>query len=290
MRSHQARCIPVTVDDEGIDVVAVERELARNNVKLIYVMPTFQNPTGAALSFERRLKLIELAKQYRVPILEDNFVGDLAYDSQSMPPLRALPGGRDVVIHQGTFSKALCPGLRLGWLVAPREVMSRLLLAKRVSDLSTNSMAQLTLAHYLSAGLYAKHLEHVRSAYRSRRDTMLSALSKAFKQTDPRFAIKWSKPQGGLFIWSRLPAALSARQLLRFAEQEGVTFSPGDLFFLSGDRQEFMRLCFIQNNDEQIQEGIRRLGIAYQKYLDTLLETGSVARIDSARNRDQVLI
>jgi len=289
-RSRQARCIPVSIDKNGIELNSLENALATHRAKLIYLMPSFQNPTGATLSLERRMRILELAKQYNVPILEDNFVGDLRYDGDPLPTLRALPGGRQYVIHQGTFSKALCPGLRLGWLVAPSEVLSRLLLAKRVSDLSTNSMAQITLAQYLSAGLYGDHLEKVRSAYKNRRDTMLGALSKWFRPTGRGWDARWSKPEGGLFIWLTLPPTLSARELLRFAEKEGVTFSPGDLFFLSGDHKEFVRLCFIQTSEPVIEEGIRRLSLAYEKYLQTIVDVSASTYGALTRTRDQVLI
>ncbi|MGH9552862.1 MAG: PLP-dependent aminotransferase family protein, partial [Terriglobales bacterium] len=253
-RSRQARCLPVPVDEHGLQTDVLAKLLAANRVKLMYVMPSFQNPTGATLSLERRHQLLELAGQYQVPILEDNFVGDLWLEGQPLPPLRALPGGHERVIYQGTFSKALCPALRVGWLVAPKEVQSRLLLAKRVSDLSTNSMAQITLAQYLSAGLYREHLNMVRVAYRKRRDAMTAALSRFFPKSGDGWDIYWSKPAGGLFIWMRLPARLSARELLAFAEKEGVTFSPGELFFTSAQAKQFIRLCFIQTEEQVIEQ------------------------------------
>ena len=289
-RSHQARCVSVPVDVQGMDMQTLERELERNNAKLIYVMPSFQNPTGAELSLERRERLVALARRYGVPILEDNFVGDLRYDGQALPSLRALPGGREIVIHQGTFSKALCPGLRLGWIVAPRELLARLLLAKRISDLSTNSMAQLTLSHYLSAGLYVQHLDRVRSAYKSRRDAMIAALSRWFPSDIGKWAVTWNKPNGGLFIWCRLPSGMSAREFLKFAEKENVTFSPGDLFFLSGERREFLRLCFIQTNEALITDGIERLAKAYEKYSQSFNQSKTSSQDVFARTRENVLI
>jgi DNA-binding transcriptional MocR family regulator len=284
LKSRQARCIPIPVDQDGMRIDALQSALAAHRVKLIYLMPTFQNPTGASLSIERRTRILELAKQHNVAILEDNFVGDLRYDGEHVPALRALPGGREIVIHQGTFSKALCPGLRLGWLVAPKEVLSRLLLAKRVCDLSTNSMAQITLARYLSAGLYKGHLENVRAAYKKRRDVMLESLSKSFSRE-----VSWSKPHGGLFIWLKLPSGLSARDLLSFAEAEGVSFSPGELFFLGSEGKEYMRLCFIQTPENVIQEGIKRLSAAYGRYVQTVAQA-SASAYGAARSRDQVLI
>jgi DNA-binding transcriptional MocR family regulator len=256
-------------------------------VKLLYVMPNFQNPTGATMPIERRIKLLELANRYQVPILEDNFVGDLDYDGAALPPLKSLPGGKEIVIHQGTFSKALCPGLRLGWLVAPREVTSRLILAKRSSDLSTNSVAQIILGKYLEEGLYGGHLNNVRDCYRVRRDTMDNALTRHMKGLNNRtLSLTWSKPKGGLFIWAKLPEGLSSKELLTYAEREGVSFSPGEVFFLSGERAEYFRLCFIQTDEATIEQGVKRLARAVQNYFETVSrsqssDSGSRERVGS---------
>lgn len=302
-RARQARCLPVSMDDGGIRLDLLESYLTRQKAKLLYVMPSFQNPTGATMSLPRRMALIELATKYQVPILEDNFVGDLVYSDAPLPPLRSLPGGKDVVIHQGTFSKALCPGLRLGWLVAPPEVTARLLLAKRTSDLSTNSIAQIILAKYLEEGLYSKHLEHVRLCYRSRRDAMLAALARCFSGDvsndfsdggDGKFAdgakLTWSNPDGGLFIWAKLPNGLSAREFLTFAEMRGVSFSPGDMFFLNGGHSEYFRLCFIQTEESLIEEGIQRLARAMRSYLQTVARSNLSEVSGGARVRNNVLI
>jgi DNA-binding transcriptional MocR family regulator len=262
--ARQARCLPVPTDSAGLDLDVLESILSRHRVKLLYVMPTFQNPTGSTLGLERRKRLIELARRYQMPVLEDNFVGDLRYEGEPVPSLRALDASGDVVIHQGTFSKALCPGLRLGWLVAPAEVMSRMSLAKRASDLSTNSLSQVVMAEYLKRGFYERHLEQIRKVYKIRLDTMCSALRCHIGQ-----AINWTAPQGGLFVWAQLPAGCSARELLSFAEREAVTFSPGDMFFVNGDRQEFLRLSFIQTDEKTIEEGIRRLARAVGSYLES---------------------
>lgn len=264
----QARCLPVPVDGQGLQVEALESILCRHSAKLLYVMPTFQNPTGSSMPMERRRRLLDLARRYQLPILEDNFVVDLRYDGMPLPSLRALDISATTVISQGTFSKALCPGLRLGWLVGPAEVMPRLGVAKRACDLSTSSIAQAVMAHYLREGHYRRHLELVRSAYRSRRDAMCAALARHLGAS-----VQWVKPAGGLFIWVKLPAGRSSRELLPLAEREGVSFSPGDTFFLNGDRLEYFRLTFIQHNEEMIQEGIARLGRAVDGYLATRTRT-----------------
>jgi DNA-binding transcriptional MocR family regulator len=259
----QARCLPVPVDSHGLQVDVLEAILSRQRVKMLYTIPTFQNPTGSTLSLERRRRLIELAQRYQMPILEDNFVGDLRYAGEPLPSLRAVDRAGKAVIHQGTFSKALCPGLRLGWLVAPAEVMSRLQLSKRASDLSTNSMSQVIMAEYLRRGFYEKHLDQIRRVYKSRLDTMCGALQKL-----PGGSVTWSTPEGGLFIWVKLPDGYSSRELLTYAERESVTFSPGDMFFVNGDRPEFLRLSFVQTDESTIEEGIRRFGRALSAYTE----------------------
>jgi DNA-binding transcriptional MocR family regulator len=204
-------------------------------------------------------RLLKIARKHQVPILEDNFVGDLAYEEQ-VPTLYSLDDG-GTVIYQGTFSKALCPGLRLGWLIAPEPVMARLRLAKRASDLSTNSMSQVILAEYLRRGLYEQHLSSVVAAYRERLDVITEELTKQTSEW-----LTWKRPEGGMFIWTKLPPGYSSRELLSFAEREGVTFSPGDVFNVAGGRSEHLRLTFIQQNPERIKEGVSRLSKALRSY------------------------
>jgi DNA-binding transcriptional MocR family regulator len=274
-KSRQAHCLTVPVNHDGIDLFALERALAAEKPKLLYIMPNFQNPTGNSMSLKNRNDVLALCTRYGVPILEDNFAGDLIYDGDQLPPIRALPGGREMVIHQGTFSKALCPGLRTGWLVAPPAVMSRFRLAKRTCDLSTNSMAQVILAKYLEQGLYQRHLEHVREAYRRKRDTMLRAIEKYISglELSPGQKIDWTKPRGGLFMWMSLPFGCSAKEMLAFAEREDVTFSPGDLFYCNEPLFNGFRLCFIQQSEERIEEGIKRLSRAIQNYFNSIPKT-----------------
>jgi 2-aminoadipate transaminase len=176
--------------------------------------------------------------------------------------------------------------------VAPPEVTYRLFLAKRSSDLSTNSIAQIILAKYLEEGLYSKHLHHVRDCYRRRRDAMIQALSTSTGNIhfDGSPSLTWSTPQGGLFIWAKLPTGLSSRELLRFAEPEGVTFSPGDTFFLNADHCEYMRLCFIQTDEAAINKGIERLAIAMRRYFDSIKHVNASAHDAKTRAQQNVLI
>jgi DNA-binding transcriptional MocR family regulator len=270
--SYGARCLPVSTDFDGIKLDVLESVASRANAKLLYCMPSFQNPTGSTLSLDRRKRLLALAQKYQLPVLEDNFVGDLHYEENPLPSLCSIDKEASTVIYQGTFSKALCPGLRLGWLVAPRAVSSRLRLAKRMCDLSTNSMAQIILANYLEKGLYDQHLQTVRQAYRQRLDVMCEALSQHAAQW-----LTWQRPAGGMFIWAKLPPGYSARELLPYAQRAGVLYNPGDVFYVASASPEYIRLNFIQQSSDAIDEGIRRLARALADYSASRRQKGRTA-------------
>ena len=280
LEAKQARCLSVPSDEDGLNIEVLESLLLRHKAKLLYLIPTFQNPSGSVMSMQRRVKLIELAYKYQLPILEDNFVGDLNYDGVNLPSLRALDTRRNAVIHLSTFSKALCPALRLGWLIGPAALVERLQLAKRANDLSTNSPSQAIMAEFLKQGLYDSHLDWIRHCYRQRRDTMAGALRDHFGTS-----LSFKLPSGGMSIWVRLPKGFSSRQLLRFCEAEGVVFNPGDLFFLNGQGQEFMKLAFVQQSPELIEKGIARLKLGFSKYEASLLRQKAV----SLNGRQQVM-
>jgi GntR family transcriptional regulator / MocR family aminotransferase len=285
-RSLDVRLAGVPVDHQGLQVDHLEELLQTHRPRLIYCMPTYQNPTGACLSLERRRRLIALADRYNVPILEDEFAGDLRYDGQAQVPLAALdPGGR--VIYMGTFSKILMPGLRLGFLLATGPVYERLLAGKRVDDLSSSSLIQRALEAYITVGRYQAHLRRACQLYRRRRDAMADALSRHL----PADA-GWLLPEGGLFIWLRLPGGLTGGELVQAAAAEGVGFAPGDLFFPGGRPQPYVRLNFAEHAPETIEEGVRRLGKAVTRCLAEKGKTGPDGRApgsgaERTRSQDQ---
>ncbi len=253
-RALRFKVIGIPTDEHGMQVERLEKLLQQHHPKLIYTIPNFQNPTGACLSSQRRRQLIALADRYNVPILEDDFVGDLRYEGRAQPALKALdPGGR--VIYISTFSKMLMPGLRVGFLVAEGPIYASLVNYKRVDDLATSNLTQRALEAFVTVGRYQAHLRRSCGVYRKRRDAMMFAIKRylpAGVHADP--------PQGGLFVWLRLPDNLSSEKLLPLACAEGVAFAPGSSFFPEGSEGKcYMRLNFVTQLPEDIEEGIKRL-------------------------------
>jgi len=249
--------VEIPLDENGMQVEKLENLLPEMHPKLIYTIPTFQNPTGTCLSSSRRRQLVALAQHYDVPILEDDFVGDLRYDGRAQPALKALDTSGNV-IYVSTFSKMLMPGLRVGFLLAEGPAYAALADFKSITDLATSNLIQRALEAFVTVGRYQAHLRRSCQIYRQRRDVMLKAIEEFLPPE------MWpTVPQGGLFIWLRLPENLSAVCLLEFARKEGVSFSPGDNYFL--DRAEgsaFLRLNFVTQPPESIRIGIKRLGKA----------------------------
>jgi GntR family transcriptional regulator/MocR family aminotransferase len=252
--------VGIPIDGQGMQVDVLEKLLQQHHPKLIYTIPNFHNPTGTCLSTSRRRQLIVLADRYNIPILEDDFVGDLRYEGRSQPALKALdPGGR--VIYVSTFSKILMPGLRVGFLVAEGPVYNALVSFKRVNDLATSTLVQRALEAYVTVGRYQSHLRRSCQIFRKRRDVMLAAIQR-YLPAD----IRLDPPQGGLFIWLQLPEKLSTEKLLSLALEEGVTFAPGNSFFPDGlSGRSWLRLNFVAQAPDQIEEGIKRLGRAIER-------------------------
>jgi GntR family transcriptional regulator/MocR family aminotransferase len=256
------KIIGVPIDEHGMQVEIVETLLQRHHPKLLYTIPNFQNPTGVCLSGARRRELVVLADRYNIPILEDDFVGDLRYEGRAQPAIKALdPHG--IVIYIGTFSKVLMPGLRVGFLVADGPIFSRLVSYKRVNDLTTSTLVQRALHEYVTVGRYQKHLRRSCRIYRKRRDAMLAAIKRYLP-----LGVHMNPPQGGLFIWLHLPENLSSLKLLPLAAEEGVEFAPGSRFFLSRpEGEEYLRLNFATQTPEDIEEGIQRLAVALRRLM-----------------------
>jgi 2-aminoadipate transaminase len=261
--------VTVPCDDDGMLVDQLEEKL-REKPKFIYALPTFQNPTGITLSLARRRRLIELADQYGVPIVEDDPYGRLRYEGEDLPSLLALDsqmrgnaggtyGGN--VIYLGTFSKILAPGLRLAYVIAHPDVIARIVQAKQGADLHTSTFTQMVAYEVAHDGYLDEHLEVIRKVYREHRDIMLEAMEREFPK-----GIRWTHPQGGLFLWVTLPEGCNTEKILMTAvEQERVAFVPGTPFYPLGGGENSLRMNFSNAAPDAIREGVRRLGKVFKR-------------------------
>jgi GntR family transcriptional regulator/MocR family aminotransferase len=255
------KVVGIPVDSQGMQVEALEILLQQYHPKLIYTIPNFHNPTGTCLTSVRRRQLLVLADRYNVPILEDDFVGDLRYEGRTQPALKALdPGGR--VIYVSSFSKMLMPGLRVGFLVAEGPVYDALVNFKRVNDLATSTLIEHALEAYVTVGRYQAHLHRSCQIFCKRRDVMVSAIRRYLPT-----GIHFDTPQGGLFIWLQLPKDLASEGLLPLARKEGADFAPGSPFFPEEtETSSWLRLNFVAQAPAEIEEGIKRLGKAIRRF------------------------
>jgi GntR family transcriptional regulator/MocR family aminotransferase len=257
-----AHLVGVPVDDEGMRVEILEDLLRTTHPSLIYTIPTFQNPTGICLSNDRRRQLINLSERYNVPILEDEFVGELRYDGHLQPTLKTLdPGG--MVMYIGTFSKMLMPALRIGYLVASGPIYDWLLERKHMVDLATSNLIQRALDDYITVGRYQNHLRRAKKEYHIRRDAMVDAIHRFMPE-----GVSWIIPKGGIFLWVKLPANISANDLYPIAIQQGVAYTPGSLFFPEEKEYSFLRLNFSIQPPQCIEDGICRLGKAIECFMN----------------------
>ncbi|MCD6726319.1 MAG: PLP-dependent aminotransferase family protein [Solirubrobacteraceae bacterium] len=267
LSSYQADVVQIGMDADGMLVDELEETLERlaregRRPKFVYTVPTFQNPAGVTLSLPRRVRLIELARRHELVVLEDDPYGALRFEGEPLPTLLELDGGQ-FVIHAGTFSKILSPGVRLGWAIAPRPLLQKLNLGAQAATLCPSSLAQLFVTAYLDGGHHPRYLEELRGLYRGRRDAMLEALAAEL----PAEA-SWTRPQGGLFVWATLPEQLDTTDLLALALRNDVAFVPGRAAYLDGRGASSMRLNFSGQAEAEIREGVRRIGAIVREQLD----------------------
>lgn len=267
------RCIPF--DEEGMRMDLLEEELkklGRGGVKFLYTIPNFQNPGGVTMTSERRKRLLELSEEYDFMVVEDDPYGRLRYDGGHIIPLRARS---EKVIYLGTVSKVFAPGLRTGWIIAPRSVLAKINLVKQGTDLCGSAFNQVMVEHYFADTSWEKTLQTFVKTYRERRDAMLAALEEFFPPE-----ATWTKPEGGFFVWVTLPDYVDTSALLAVALENGVTFTPGDGFYPDGVRgRNSMRIAFCYESPENIREACRRLAEAIEERLElyrAFLDAGAI--------------
>jgi 2-aminoadipate transaminase len=269
LTSYQAQVVHVPMDDDGLQVDLLEPELDRlaalgKRVKLIYTIPNFQNPRGVTMSGERRERLVQIAHARELMILEDNPYGQIRFDGDPLPSLYELDEGRGWVIYVSTFSKILAPGMRVGWVAAPPQVLRKMNHGKQSEDLCSGTLSQRFVLEYLRRYDWRDHVARVNQIYRERRDAMLTALEEEFPSS-----ATWTRPRGGLFVWATLPSFIDTQDLLaKSLDGQKVAFVPGAAAFLNGEGGNSMRLNYSAVPPPVISEGIARIGSVVRDLTD----------------------
>jgi len=264
-RVFEPRFISVPMDEDGIRVELLEEVLQHHAPKFVYLMPNFQNPTGITLSELRRQRIVELAARYGVPILEDDPYGQLRFEGEHLTPLHVLDAERAAggalisahdthVLYMSSLSKLVAPGLRIGWITGPDRVIASLVQMKQGTDLHTGTLAQALTHELCRGGFLDQHVRSLRTLYAERRDALLDALARYMPA-----GVRWTRPEGGLFVWVSLPAELDAREILKQALEQKVAFVPGASFHAQGGGRNTMRLSFSHCTPGRIAIGIQRL-------------------------------
>jgi 2-aminoadipate transaminase len=276
--SYEAEVVQIECDTDGMRIDLLEECLAGlaadgRRPKFIYSVPTFQNPGGMTLSLERRRSLVRIAAEHEILVVEDNPYGLLRYEGEPLPSLYSMDGG-NFVVYIGTFSKILSAGLRIGWIVSPTPIREKVVLGKGGSDLCTSTLTQDFAAHYFADGAWRDYIAQLISIYRTRRDVMAGAMAEYFPH-----GASWDKPEGGLFIWATMPDVLDTGDLLAKALSEGVAFVPGTSAYVDGRGENSMRLNFSGVKEDEIIEGVRRIGTVAREQLrlfETMTGTGEM--------------
>ncbi len=254
-KAYEPEFIEVDTDDEGMIIEDLERRIAEHpRIRLAYVIPDFQNPTGRTWSLKRRQAFLDVMARHAIPVVEDNPYGELRFEGEPLPPLKALDE-HGLVIFLGTFSKVFCPGLRIAWLAAAPALREKYVMAKQGADLHSSSLGQRQIAVYLDRFDLDADIEILRETYRRRREVMLKTMAATFPP-----GIRYTRPQGGLFLWVELPEGTNAREVLAASLEQGVAFVPGEPFYPNGGHENTLRLNFSAMPEDRIEEGIRRLG------------------------------
>lgn len=261
-RAYGCSFVEVATDDEGMDIEALEDALKKNDkVKLIYVIPDFQNPTGRTWNLQRRKDVARLAARFNVAVLEDNPYGELRFEGERLPAIKSFDE-QGCVLYTGTFSKTFCPAYRIGWVAGDKEIIQKYTLAKQGTDLQSNTLAQMEIATYLKLYDIDLHIAKILEVYKRRRDLILKTMGEEFPDS-----VTFTRPQGGLFAWVRLPEGVDARAVLVKSLEQNVAFVPGGAFFPNGGGENTFRVNFSNMPEERIVEGMKRLGNVLRQML-----------------------
>lgn len=266
-RAYQADMKSVPVKENGMDMEALDKMVEElimldSRPKFIYVVPTFQNPSGATMDAENRRKLLDIAEKYDLMIVEDSPYSYLRYEGESMPHIMSMDKNGHVIRMQ-TFSKILAPGFRIAWITGPKEIIDKLVIAKQSTDLCTNPFGQYVAYKYVSKGILEEHIDYIKKIYNGKRIAMLKAMDKYFPKE-----VKWNKPEGGMFVWAVLPECINTRDMFPKAIEENVAYVVGDAFFVNNEGYNTMRLNFTHSSEEEIEEGIKRLAKVIEHEID----------------------
>ncbi len=258
---YEPEYITVPLQDDGIDLELLEKAFDSSNVKFMYTVPSFQNPSGVTYSTSKRKVVAELVEKHGVVLLEDNPYGELCFSGNIKPPIKSYLGETSVLM--GSFSKITVPGIRLGWVYAEDKVMQKLKIVKQAADLHSNYMAQRILYQFLIDNDLDLHVQRIKKAYSAQRDCMIQSMEAQFPEL-----VSFTRPEGGMFLWGILPEEASSLELFKLAIQEKVAFVPGIPFHLEGRGENTFRLNFSNSSNELIETGISRLAKIINKYLD----------------------
>lgn len=260
-KAYEPKFIEIPMDENGMKVDLLEKALKENNnVKMVYTIPDFQNPSGITMSVERRKRIAELAKEYCVPVIEDSPYGELIFEGTALPSIKSFDK-EGWVVFLGTFSKTFCPGLRLGWVCACPEILQKYIVIKQGADLQCSTISQREAALFMQEYSLDNHIEEIKKVYKSRKNLMLDSMKKYFPN-----GVTYTNPRGGLFTWVELKPDLDAKVILEEAIKEKVAFVPGESFYANGGNANHFRLNYSSTSEEKIVEGIKRLGNVLKKF------------------------
>ena len=261
-KAYGCKFLEVPTDENGMIITELEKILQNTeNVKLIYAIPDFQNPTGRTWNLERRQELAKVSAQYNVAVIEDNPYGELRFEGEPLPSIKSFDTEGNILCT-GSFSKIFCPGYRIGWIAGDKEIIKKYVLVKQGVDLQCNTIAQMEIAKYLELFNIDEHIAKIVETYRIRRDLAVSTMEKVFPKN-----ITFTRPQGGLFAWVELPAHINARDVLTKSLEQNVAFVPGGSFFPNGGKENTFRINFSNMPEDRIVEGLKRLAKVLHEFL-----------------------